>query len=52
MKYKIDIVVITLFLILTILCYGNGTIFYGNLILAFIAACTMEIKIHIDETLK
>lgn len=52
MKYKIDIAITILFIVLAILCYNNHTLFYGNLILAFISACTMEIKMHIDEALR
>ena len=48
MKYKIDIAITILFIVQAILYHNNYTIFYANLILAFISACTREIKIHID----
>jgi len=52
MKYKIDNAIIMLFIVIAILGYKDSTIFYANLILAFMLACTREIKIHIDKVLR
>lgn len=52
MKYKIDVAIVMLFICIALLGYKDYTVFYANLILAFIAVYTREIKMHIDEVLE